>query len=138
FWRQLVCRLRDEFSIDIVEIVAAHGERRLMEAPSYFSTSIRRMASVINAMDAFVSADGGVMHLAAATETMTVGLFGVSDASKYGPYGMSNTAISIDYRNPGESIDRVSRVIAAGVCRERFADALEFERDSTPDRRTAI
>jgi ADP-heptose:LPS heptosyltransferase len=113
FWRQLVARLQSELpEVQAVEIVAATGVRLLPEVPGYFSTSIRRMAAVINAADWFVSADGGVMHLGAATDTPTFGLFNVSDAEKFGPYGGRNNAFRVDDRHPELSIETIAHSIA--------------------------
>jgi ADP-heptose:LPS heptosyltransferase len=71
-----------------VEIVPMHG-RSMLDArwPSYYSSHIRRMAAVMSAMDLVISADCGVMHLAAASQVPTLGMFCVTDEKVYGPYG---------------------------------------------------
>lgn len=71
-----------------VEIVPMHG-RSMLEArwPSYYSSHIRRMAAVMSAVDLMISADCGVMHLAAASQVPTLGMFCVTDEKVYGPYG---------------------------------------------------
>lgn len=112
FWRHLVRRLRFDLpTVQVVEMVAAHGQRLLPEVPGYFSTNVRRMARVIDAMDFFISADCGVMHLGAATSTTTLGLFTVSDVAKYRPYGGSNAAVVVDYHNPQQSLETISRIL---------------------------
>jgi ADP-heptose:LPS heptosyltransferase len=64
-----------------------HGRSMLGSRwPSYYSSSIRRMAAVMAAMDLVISADCGVMHLATAAQAPTVGMFCVTDARVYGPY----------------------------------------------------
>ena len=41
-------------------------------------------------MDLMITADCGVMHLAVASKAPTVGMFSVTDASVYAPYGMGS------------------------------------------------
>jgi heptosyltransferase-3 len=78
----------------IVDLVAEHGQTQLGgNFPSYYTRDLRRLASVIANMDAFISADCGVMHLAVAAGTPTLGLFSVTCAVKYGPCGHTHTAI---------------------------------------------
>jgi ADP-heptose:LPS heptosyltransferase len=55
---------------------------------------VRRLAAVVANMDGFISADCGVMHLAAATGTPVLGLFAVTDPAAYAPYGGANAALS--------------------------------------------
>lgn len=47
---------------------------------------IRTLAAVISRLDAMVACDGGVMHVAAAVGTPTVGIFGSSEPSVWFPY----------------------------------------------------
>ncbi len=71
-----------------VEIVPMHGRSMLgARWPSYYSSHIRRMAAVMSAVDLMISADCGVMHLAAASQVPTLGMFCVTDEKVYGPYG---------------------------------------------------
>ncbi|MEY2161196.1 glycosyltransferase family 9 protein [Rhodanobacter sp. FW106-PBR-LB-2-11] len=91
FLENLMLRQPD---VRIVNLLAEHGESQLDERhASYYTRDPRRLAAMIAGMDAFISADCGVMHLAAATGTPTLGLFSTSSSAKYGPYGKDNTAI---------------------------------------------
>lgn len=73
---------------NIVEIVPMHGRSMLGSRwPSYYSSSIRRMGAAMAAMDLMISADCGVMHLAAASQVPTMAMFCVTDSKVYGPYG---------------------------------------------------
>jgi heptosyltransferase III len=113
FWQRLVDRLRTDLpALQVVEILAASGQRFLPDWPSYYSSNIRRVAAVISATRWFVSADCGVMHLGAATDASTIGLFKVSDAAKYGPYGANNVAIQVDEGDPDEAIAKISQRIS--------------------------
>jgi len=78
----------------IVELVADHGRSQLGEKfPAYYTRDLARLAAVMANMQAVISADCGVMHLAVASGTPTLGLFSVTSAEKYGPYGPSNHAV---------------------------------------------
>jgi heptosyltransferase-3 len=104
WWTRLIAAIRanrPEFLI--VEIVAAHGRSQLgSHFPSFFSSSPRKMASVIANLTCFISADCGVMHLGSASGAPTVGLFSVTDSSKYGPYGRDNHAVCTDGKSPDD------------------------------------
>jgi heptosyltransferase III len=75
----------------IIELIPMHGRSMLGgEWPGYYSSDIRRMGAVMAGMDLLISADCGVMHLAVASKVPTVGMFCVTDASVYEPYGMGS------------------------------------------------
>jgi ADP-heptose:LPS heptosyltransferase len=114
FWRQLVDRFLSESpGVQVFEMIAANQQQFLPECPSYYSTNIRRIAAVMNATNCFVSADCGLMHLSAATDTATIGLFSVTDSEKYAPYGDRNIAIQVDERNPISAIDKIAKHFAS-------------------------
>jgi heptosyltransferase-3 len=89
WWHAFIDALRQAHpQCAIVEIIPGHGRSMLDGAwPGYYSTSIRRMSAVMSALDVMISADCGVMHLAVASRVPTLGLFSVTDAAVYGPYG---------------------------------------------------
>ncbi|MEP7184785.1 MAG: glycosyltransferase family 9 protein [Rhodanobacter sp.] len=80
--------------VRIVELVAAHGQSSLGDRfVPFYTRNLRHLAAMVAAMDGFISADCGVMHLAAASGTPTLGLFSITDPAKYAPYGGANKAI---------------------------------------------
>lgn len=84
--------------VRIVELVAAHGQSSLGDRfVPFYTRNLRHLAAVAASMDGFISADCGVMHLAAASGTPTLGLFSITDPVKYAPYGGHNEGI--DTRN---------------------------------------
>lgn len=95
WWKQFVDTFRLLCpQVRLVDMLAAHGRSQLgSQLTPYYSRNLRRMAAMIACMDGFISADCGVMHLAAASGTPTLGLFSVTDPSKYAPYGGSNAAL---------------------------------------------
>ncbi|MEW9624368.1 glycosyltransferase family 9 protein [Rhodanobacter geophilus] len=75
----------------ILELIPMHGCSMLgAEWPAYYSSDIRRMGAVMAGVDLMITADCGVMHLAVAARTPTIGMFCVTDASVYAPYGHGN------------------------------------------------
>lgn len=78
----------------IIELIPAHGRSMLGEEwPGYYSSDIRRMGAVMAGLDLMISADCGVMHLAVASKVPTVGMFCVTDASVYAPYGLGSCSL---------------------------------------------
>ena len=95
-------------SCEIIEFVPADGRSRLSNRfPTYYSTDIRKLASVISNLTCFVSADCGVMHLASASGVPTIGLFSASDPSRYAPYGKANCSLLTGNKTP-EAIASIS------------------------------
>ena len=92
WWSDFIAALKSVFlHCGIVEIIPMHGRSMLVsEWPGYYSTSIRRMGAAMAGVDLMISADCGVMHLAVASKVPTVGMFSVTDATVYAPYGPGN------------------------------------------------
>lgn len=80
--------------VRIVELVAAHGESSLANRfVPFYTRNLRHLAAMVASMEGFISADCGVMHLAAASGVPTLGLFSITDPAKYAPYGGANEGI---------------------------------------------
>ena len=78
----------------LVDLLAAHGRSQLgSRLTPFYSQNLRRLAAMTACMDGVISADCGVMHLATASGTPTLGLFSVTDPAKYAPYGGANAAL---------------------------------------------
>lgn len=95
WWRQFLATFREHHSdVQIVDVVAAHGSSQLGDGfVPFYTQNLRRLASLVANMQGFISADCGVMHLAAASGTPTLGLFSKTNSAKYAPYGGANTAL---------------------------------------------
>jgi heptosyltransferase-3 len=87
--------------------------------PSLLSVQLRELGAALGALDAFVTADCGVMHLASAAGVRTTGLFKVTDAARYGPYGPGDTSIS--------AVDTAPEAAARAVA-ERLRDVNQCQR----------
>jgi ADP-heptose:LPS heptosyltransferase len=109
WWRTFAKRLAARAPrARIVEIVPVSGGALLGEdVPTFYSSDLRRLACVLSGLSLFVSADCGVMHLACASGTPTVGLFAVTDADVWGPYGSRDAVVEIGDRTPEQIADAV-------------------------------
>jgi ADP-heptose:LPS heptosyltransferase len=107
WWQSFAARVATRWpNARIVEFVPAAGDSLLDAAyPTFYSSDLRRLASVMANVDLFVSADCGVMHLACAAGTRTVGLFSVTDPAEWGPYGPGNHVFEIAGRTPEQIAD---------------------------------
>lgn len=117
WWLHFIGEMRTKHpDCAVVEIAPPDGISRLASGfPSFSSPNPREVAAVISHMTCFVSADCGVMHLACASETPTIGLFSVTDASKYEPYGSHSRAISTNGRSPEDVARLVSAIVVAAT-----------------------
>lgn len=95
WWRRLYDLLMDKVGdVNFIEILPIHGEAKLSGLmPGYHSQDIREVAALIAATDLFIGADSGIMHLASAAGTPTVGLFNVTPIEVWRPYGTVDMAI---------------------------------------------
>ena len=94
----------------IVEILPASGESMLSSRyPGYYSSDLRKIASVLSGLDVYISADCGIMHLACASDVPTMGIFTATNADEWGPYGPGRHVIAAYGKEPEE----VARMIAA-------------------------
>ncbi|WP_426285036.1 glycosyltransferase family 9 protein [Luteibacter sp. E-22] len=110
WWQAFVDELvRRAGPLRIVELVAADGQSRIGNAyPTYFTSDPRKLAAFIDAADIYVSADCGVMHLAAATRATTIGIFGATDPDRYAPFGGRNMGFRSDEGCPLAAAIRVA------------------------------
>jgi heptosyltransferase-2/heptosyltransferase-3 len=97
----LIARLKSELGAEVVvftgpterdatERVRASGAHIVDPIP------IRTLAAVISRLDAMVACDGGVMHVAAAVGTPTIGIFGSSEPAVWFPYSAPHRAAYIE------------------------------------------
>jgi lipopolysaccharide heptosyltransferase I len=97
----------------MAEAVCAHSRGKAVLAPP--TTSLLDLAEIIRGSLAFVSADTGPMHLAAACRIPCIALFGPKDPATYRPYGTLHTVI---YRPEGMShitVDEVLRAVSQKI-----------------------
>lgn len=89
-------------------------------------TSLVELGGVLQAMALVITVDSGPMHMAAATGTPTLSIFGPTDPLRVGPYGaqhraLRNTSVTSYSKNDLTSILGVSVEQAVGAALEMLA-----------------
>lgn len=111
WWREFMQELEARHAGHaIVEIVPMFGKSLLGDRyPAYFSSDIRKLASVLSALSLFISADCGVMHLACASGAPVAGIFTVTDADEWGPYGPNDDAVHAHGIPPKQVAEQIAQ-----------------------------
>lgn len=106
WWQQFIGALQQhDPSLRFIEMVAAHRRSQLDgRLPAYFSSDVRRMAALIRQCDGYISGDCGVMHLACASGTPTLGLFTRPNLARYKPYGPLDAVAAVDPSHAGSAV----------------------------------
>lgn len=114
WWNEFYERLKKDYSnYNIVELLPVENVSQIgFKAPSFYSKDIREIAAFIANTDIFIGADSGMMHLATASKTPTVGLFSVTVVSKYEPYGNDSVAIDTNAMNTDEMIKKINTILS--------------------------
>jgi ADP-heptose:LPS heptosyltransferase len=125
WWQRFIVEIRARHPAwSLVEIAPPDGHSRLSSRlPVFSSPSPREVAAIVSMMTCFVCADCGVMHLASASGTPTIGLFRATDAAKYGPYGALDRAIDTRGMSPGGVAGVASRIVEAACPNARRPNA---------------
>lgn len=93
----------------LVNILAHHGQSQLPDSlPPIYSSDLRKLASVLGNVQGFISADCGVMHLAAAVGAPTLGLFTRANLATYAPYGTGSRGIHVSLDAPATEVARLA------------------------------
>ncbi len=99
-----------------IEILPAHAQSSLNFAiPAFYSTDIRKLASLISATEVFIGADGGVMHLASAAKVQTIGLLSFTDPETFGPYGERNFSIKTNDKSLELIVEQISESLVKSL-----------------------
>ncbi len=115
WWQQFIGALqKHDPSLRFIEMVAAHGRSQLEgRLPAYFSSDVRRMAALVRQCDGYISGDCGVMHLACASGTPTLGLFTRPNMERYRPYGTLDGAVAVDPSDVTPAVVAATAFLAA-------------------------
>lgn len=109
FYTQLKASHKD---YNIIEILPIENISQIdFAAQSFYSKDIREIASVIANTTLFIGADSGIMHLASAAKTTTVGLFSVTKTAKYMPYGNGSIALHTNKTTISECITEIDKIL---------------------------
>ena len=106
----------------IIEILPASAHSHLGDRyPGYYSRDARKLAALLSNLALFISADCGVMHLAAACGIPTAGIFTVTDPQEWGPYGAGQHAVLARDQTPEQTAASVLDMISLDASAERTA-----------------
>lgn len=95
--------------LQLVEIIPHTGQSLLgSRYPGYFSSDLRKLASVLGCLDGHISLDCGVMHLAWAAGAPTYGIFTTTRTEEWGPYGSGNHVIHAGHLTPAAVATEIS------------------------------
>lgn len=96
WWEAVYEKLITAFpDYNIIEVLPVENISMIsFKAPTFYSKDVREIGAVIANTEAFIGADSGIMHLASAVHTPTVGLFSVSNINKYKPYNNNSVAVN--------------------------------------------
>jgi len=99
WWETFYDRLKAEYeNYNIIEVLPVENVSQIaFRAPTFYSRDVREIGSFIANTALFIGADSGIMHLASAAKTPTVGLFSGTNITKYEPY--NNNSVAIDTNN---------------------------------------
>lgn len=104
WWNQFYKALRIEYpNHNIIEALPVENVSCLnFKIPAFYSKNIRELASFISQTSVFITGDCGIMHLAAATTTPTIGLFNVTSKGMYSPYNKGCLGINTNQKSAEE------------------------------------
>jgi ADP-heptose:LPS heptosyltransferase len=112
WWRRMIAALHARVpTARVIEIRPPNGVAALPELPAYYSRRVRQVAAVLEAADCFVCADSGLMHLGAATDATTVGLFKVTEPRLYTPRRGASCAMTASDGAPELVAERVAELV---------------------------
>ncbi|OCB70248.1 glycosyltransferase family 9 protein [Flavobacterium crassostreae] len=113
WWESFYQSLQKTFpDYNIVEVLPVENVSQIgFKAPTFYSKDIREIAAFIANTSVFIGADSGMMHLATASKTPTVGLFSITNAAVYAPYGNSSLAIDTNHTTTEQSMAIIARIL---------------------------
>jgi ADP-heptose:LPS heptosyltransferase len=112
WWRRMIASVHAHLpAAQVIEIRPPNGAAALPELPGYYSRRVRHVAAVLEAADCFVCADSGLMHLGAATDATTVGLFKVTEPRLYAPRRGASCAVTASDGAPELVAGKVALIV---------------------------
>ncbi|MCC9018504.1 glycosyltransferase family 9 protein [Flavobacterium lipolyticum] len=116
WWENFYRQLKEEYKdYNIIEILPVENVSQIaFQAPTFYSKDIREIGSVIANTDLFIGADSGIMHLASAVQTPTIGLFSVSNLKKYEPYDNCSIGIDINLQTKKDYVKIINSILNNG------------------------
>ena len=113
WWTEMYEKLQSTFpDYNIVEVLPKENVSQIaFKAPTYYSREIREIGAFIHNSAVFIGADSGMMHLASAAGTPTVGLFSITNHEVYAPYNGNSIAINTNSCTTEECVLKIKNVL---------------------------
>lgn len=113
WWMELFEKLKKVFeNLNIIEVLPVENVSQIaFKTPTFYSTDIRQIGSLIANTAIFISADSGIMHLGSSVQTPTVGLFSVTDMDKYQPYNKNSLGLNTNILSTNEIVKKIDAII---------------------------
>lgn len=115
WWEEFYERLKTEYpNYNIIEVLPVENISQIgFKAPTFYSKDIREIGSVIANTVIFIGADSGIMHLASASLTPTVGLFSRANQNIYAPYSNNSVAINTNTSTTNDCIRIINHILTS-------------------------
>ncbi|WP_394773855.1 glycosyltransferase family 9 protein [Flavobacterium sp.] len=116
WWENFYTKLKDEYAnYNIIEILPVENVSQIgFKAPTFYSKDIREIAAVIANSNLFIGADSGIMHLASAAQTPTIGLFSGANIKKYEPYDNCSIGIDVNIYTKKDYLNTINSILNNG------------------------
>ena len=114
WWEEFYEKLKLEYGDDynIIEVLPVENISQIgFKATTFYSKDIREIGAVIANTAIFIGADSGIMHLASASLTSTVGLFSRDNQKTYEPYNNNSIAINTTTSTMDEWIKTINNIL---------------------------
>ncbi|WP_346882243.1 glycosyltransferase family 9 protein [uncultured Algibacter sp.] len=113
WWETFYTKLKTAYSdYNIIEMLPVENISKInFKAPHIYSTDIHEMAAIIKQTSIFITADNGIMHLASASLTPTVGFFSVTHTRIYEPYGNKSIAINTNETSINDWFEKIDTIL---------------------------
>ncbi|AUP77402.1 glycosyltransferase family 9 protein [Flavivirga eckloniae] len=113
WWKSLYTRIQEKYTdYNVIEMLPIENISKIsFKSPNFYSKNIREMGAIIKNTAVFIAADNGVMHLASATLTPTVGFFSVTNQNIYEPYGNGSVALNTNETNIDDWLKEIDRIL---------------------------
>ena len=99
---------------NIIEILPVENVSQIdFKAPVFYSKDIRKIGAVIANTVVFIGADSGMMHLASAVHTPTMGLFKVTNPATYQPYNNKSKGITTNDHTVDDCVKCIYEILEA-------------------------
>lgn len=118
WWEPFYSKLKESFEeeYNIIEMLPIENISKIsFKAPNFYSKDIREMGAIIANTSIFIAADNGVMHLASAALTPTVGLFSRDNQAIYGPYGNGSLALHTKVKSQDDCISSIYNILNSTI-----------------------